>query len=81
MGYDEPMRFRLGLMVGGAVGYVLGAKAGRQRYEDIRRWWAAAKRNPGMGQMTNVGQGLSDLGRSIIAGGLEKTSAAMRRNR
>ena len=30
------MRFRLGLMVGGAAGYVLGAKAGQQRYEEIR---------------------------------------------
>jgi hypothetical protein len=73
------MRFRLGLMVGGAIGYVLGARAGRQRYEDIRRWWAAARRNPSMEQVTNVGQGLTDLGRSIVAGGLEKTSETIRR--
>jgi hypothetical protein len=73
------MRFRLGLMVGGAVGYVLGARAGRQRYEDIRRWWAAAKHNPSMRQVTDVSQGLTDLGRSIVAGGLEKTSEAIRR--
>jgi hypothetical protein len=73
------MRFRLGLMIGGTVGYVLGARAGRQRYEDIKRWWAAARRNPSMEQMANVGQGLSDLSRSIVAGGLEKTSEAIRR--
>ncbi len=73
------MRFRLGLMIGGAVGYVLGARAGRQRYEDIRRWWGTAKRNPSMEQVTNVGQGLSDFGRSVVAGGLEKTSEAIRR--
>jgi hypothetical protein len=72
------MRFRLGLMIGGAAGYVLGARAGRQRYEDIKRWWAAARRNPSMGQMANMSQGLSDLGRSIVAGGLEKTSEAIR---
>jgi hypothetical protein len=29
------MRFRTGLIVGGAVGYYLGAKAGRQRYEQL----------------------------------------------
>ena len=75
------MRFRLGLVIGGMAGYVLGAKAGRERYEEIRRWWSAAKRNPSMGQVSSVGQSLSDLGRSIIAGGLEKTSAAMRRDR
>jgi hypothetical protein len=29
------MRFRLGLAMGFAAGYVLGAKAGHQRYEQI----------------------------------------------
>lgn len=32
------MRFRTGLVIGGAVGYYLGAKAGRQRYEQLNRW-------------------------------------------
>jgi len=31
------MRFRTGLIVGGAVGYYLGAKAGRQRYDQLNR--------------------------------------------
>ncbi len=30
------MRFRMGLIVGFGVGYVLGAKAGTARYEQIR---------------------------------------------
>jgi uncharacterized membrane-anchored protein YhcB (DUF1043 family) len=29
------MRFRLGLLIGLAVGYVLGAKAGKERYDQI----------------------------------------------
>jgi len=29
------MRFRLGLLLGFALGYILGAKAGRERYEQI----------------------------------------------
>jgi len=29
------MRFRLGLVLGFAVGYILGAKAGRERYDQI----------------------------------------------
>ena len=31
------MRFRLGLAMGFAAGYVLGSKAGHQRYEQIER--------------------------------------------
>jgi hypothetical protein len=37
------MRFRYPLGLGLAVGYVLGAKAGRERYEQIRRGWAALR--------------------------------------
>ena len=32
------MRFRLGLITGGAVGYYFGAKAGRERYEQLNQW-------------------------------------------
>jgi hypothetical protein len=31
------MKFRIGLLVGFGAGYYLGAKAGRARYEQIRR--------------------------------------------
>jgi hypothetical protein len=31
------MRFRLALLIGFATGYYLGAKAGRERYEELRR--------------------------------------------
>ena len=31
------MRMRLGMAIGFAAGYVLGAKAGRQRYEQIEQ--------------------------------------------
>ena len=32
------MRFRLTFILGFGVGYYLGAKAGRERYEQMRRW-------------------------------------------
>ena len=32
------MKFRTGLIVGAAVGYYFGAKAGRQRYEQLHGW-------------------------------------------
>ena len=37
-GYTCCMRFRVGLLAGFAAGYYLGSKAGRERYEQIRRW-------------------------------------------
>ncbi|MPZ87597.1 MAG: hypothetical protein GEU81_05885 [Nitriliruptorales bacterium] len=37
------MQFRFGLVLGLAIGYVLGAKAGRQRYEQIVRLWGSVK--------------------------------------
>lgn len=35
--------FRFGLFLGLAIGYVLGAKAGHQRYEQIVRCWQSAR--------------------------------------
>ena len=40
------MRLRVGLVIGFATGYVFGAKAGRERYEQIRRAWNAFVGNP-----------------------------------
>ncbi|HJP66641.1 MAG TPA: hypothetical protein VKA30_10100 [Actinomycetota bacterium] len=33
------MKFKTGLIVGFGAGYVLGARAGRERYEQLRRRW------------------------------------------
>jgi len=37
---------RPGLMIGMAAGYVLGTKAGRERYEQIQQLWRKAMRTP-----------------------------------
>lgn len=39
------MRFRLGLLIGMALGYYLGTKAGRQRYDQINRALRRLKRS------------------------------------
>jgi hypothetical protein len=39
------MRLRVALVSGVAIGYVLGARAGRQRYEQIRRAFKALCRS------------------------------------
>jgi hypothetical protein len=40
-GEGATMRFRLGLVLGFGAGYVLGAKAGTERYEQIRQLWGS----------------------------------------
>ncbi len=43
--YKAGMRFRAGLVAGFAAGYYLGSKAGRERYEQIRRWLEDARQS------------------------------------
>ncbi|NJP99503.1 YtxH domain-containing protein [Streptomyces zingiberis] len=40
------MRYRLTFMTGVAVGYVLGSRAGRERYEQLRSLVRQAAQNP-----------------------------------
>lgn len=58
------MRFRLGLLIGGALGYVLGAKAGRGRYEEIRRWFNNVTESKDT--LAKKGQSLIDTGWSAV---------------
>jgi hypothetical protein len=37
---------KLSFIAGFGAGYVLGARAGRERYEQIRRAWHSAKEDP-----------------------------------
>ncbi len=39
-------RVRLGVVVGFAVGYYFGAKAGRERYEQIQSWLREFRTSP-----------------------------------
>lgn len=72
------MRFRAGLIIGGAIGYVLGARAGRQRYEQILRGWGRVKQHPAFGQLSEQAVGLVDAGRQAVAGGLSAGSKGLR---
>ncbi len=40
------MRYRLTFITGAAVGYVLGARAGRERYEELRKGARRIAQNP-----------------------------------
>ena len=56
------MRFRLGLIIGLGVGYYLGAKAGRERYEQINRWLQKAQESEAFGTATDKAKAVVDLG-------------------
>lgn len=56
------MRFRLGLAAGFAAGYYLGAKAGRQRYDQINRTMRKIKRSEAIDLATDKAKAVVDLG-------------------
>ena len=50
----------LSFIVGFGAGYVLGAKAGTERYEQIRRAWEQAKDNPQLQGLAGMAQARAD---------------------
>ena len=50
------MRFRTGFLIGAGAGYVLGTRAGRERYEQLRRWFRSVSGNPAVQQITERGK-------------------------
>jgi hypothetical protein len=56
------MKFRSGLLVGLGAGYVLGAKAGRERYQQIVEATRAFLDNPGVQRLTD------EVGKTVNVG-------------
>jgi len=76
------MSTKTGLIIGFGVGYVLGAKAGKERYEQIRSWWDGFMGNPTVQKATeNAKQLAGDAGRKgldTVQGGVSKVSASVK---
>ena len=51
---------KLSFLAGFGAGYVLGAKAGRERYEQIRRLWQQAKDDPRLQSVAGMAQAQAD---------------------
>jgi len=65
-------------VVGVAFGYVLGARAGRGRYEQIKDLALQARKHPAVAQLVDQGVGLVDAGRYAMAAGLNAGSRGLR---
>lgn len=51
---------KLSLLVGFGAGYVLGTRAGRERYDQIRRAWSQAKEDPRLQEVAGMAQAHAD---------------------
>ncbi|WP_030545521.1 hypothetical protein [Streptomyces albus] len=58
------MRYRLTFMTGLAVGYVLGSRAGRERYEQLRKMVRQAAQNPAV---RNAAESAAQSGRQAAS--------------
>ncbi|MCF6507580.1 hypothetical protein E9549_09195 [Blastococcus sp. MG754426] len=51
---------KLSFLAGFGAGYVLGSRAGRERYEQIRRAWEHAKDDPRLQSIAGIAQAKAD---------------------
>jgi CBS domain-containing protein len=61
-----------------AIGYVLGTRAGRERYEQIKGWLGAAAENPKVQQFTEQAKDLVEEKTGLGGGGSETGTAPAR---
>jgi hypothetical protein len=65
---------KLTSIVGMGVAYVLGAKAGRERYEQIRGWMSAAGDSPAM---RDAKQKVKDAGTAVASQARDKAAEGL----
>ena len=76
------MAFKSGLILGFGAGYVLGAKAGRERYDQIRALWHTVSGSPTVHRATEKAKEAATTGTqrglSLIQTGVGRTGSAVR---
>ncbi len=80
--HNGTMRFRTGLITGLGIGYVLGARAGRERYDQLMRAWYRARSNERVAGAIEVAGDLTEMprakARGVMGNGLRAAGAAIR---
>lgn len=79
------MRGRLGFFVGFGAGYVLGAKAGTERYEQLRRLYENLQSSPAFRRASDKARDAAQTGfeqaRGMASEGAQKVTEAVRERR
>ncbi|HEV8571650.1 MAG TPA: YtxH domain-containing protein [Actinomycetota bacterium] len=79
------MGFRTGVLVGFGIGYVLGSKAGRERYEEIRRAWNGFTGSPTVQRAVATSVEAAETGArkglSVVQQGVDKATGAIKERR
>lgn len=76
------MGFKKGLVIGLGIGYVLGTRAGRERYEELRRMWDDFTGNPRVREAVGRGKEMVESGVKeslhAVQGSVEKATGAVK---
>jgi hypothetical protein len=64
---EVPMRFKSGFLVGLGAGYVLGTKAGQERYQQIVDAASKLRENPGVQRLTGEVNKTVSVGKDRVA--------------
>jgi Zn-dependent M32 family carboxypeptidase len=73
------MNFRTGLIVGGAIGYIYGTKAGREKYDQLLESYDRLKSEPTVQRVMEEIEGTPiDKARQAIAEQLRSASQRLR---
>ena len=76
------MKFKTGIVLGFAAGYVLGAKAGRERYDQIRAMCGNVASHDRIHEVVEIAQEAAEspgsTARSVFGNGLRSASDRLR---
>ena len=82
-GYHCPMMYKLTFGAGFAAGYYFGAKAGRQRYDEINRMLGKLRQSPKVEAVTDKARTVLDEGvdraKSLVGDQVDKAKSAVTR--
>jgi hypothetical protein len=77
------MGFKRGLLLGFGAGYVLGSRAGRERYEEIRRAWQRVSGNPTVQNVLERSKEVVEAGAGkglhVVEEGVKKATGSVKR--
>ena len=65
------MGFKTGLLIGAAAGYVLGAKAGRERYDQLMAAFGRCTGDPWVHDIAAKGTAVADIAVTRVKGAVE----------